>query len=63
MPRAKKHLCDGEFWSDGYFSSTAGKHCDELMLLNYVKNLSNNYEQLHSDHQLAMFKQNAPLTK
>ena len=54
-PHVKKQLWGGEFWSDGYFASTVGKHGDESMIKNYVKNQGKNYEQLHSDHQLAMF--------
>ncbi|MCP4323480.1 MAG: IS200/IS605 family transposase [Alteromonadales bacterium] len=54
-PHVKKRLWGGEFWSDGYFASTVGKHGDESMIWNYVKNQGNNYEQMHSEHQLAMF--------
>ena len=54
-PHVKKQLWGGEFWSDGYFASTVGKHGDESMIRNYVKNQGNNYEQMHSDHQLVMF--------
>lgn len=55
MTTCKKAIMGGEFWSGGYFASTVGKHGDESMIRNYVKNQGNNYEQLHSDHQLAMF--------
>lgn len=34
----KKQLWGGEFWSDGYFTSTVGKHGDESMIRKYVKN-------------------------
>ncbi|OUS67598.1 IS200/IS605 family transposase [Pseudoalteromonas sp. A601] len=54
-PHVKKQLWGGEFWSDGYFASTVGKHGDESMIRKYVKNQGNNYDQLHSDHQIAMF--------
>ena len=54
-PEVKKQLWGGEFWSDGYFSSTVGKHGDEAMIENYVRNQGKNYKQLHSDHQLALF--------
>jgi len=53
-PHVKKQLWGGEFWSDGYFASTVGKHGDEKMIRNYVKKQGNNYEQLHSEHQLAI---------
>jgi len=52
---AKKKLWGGEFWSDGYFSSTVGKHGDEVMIGKYVKGQGGLYQKLHSDHQLAMF--------
>ncbi len=31
-PEVKKHLWDGEFWTDGYYVSTAGKHADESVI-------------------------------
>ena len=54
-PHVKKQLWGGEFWSDGYFASTVGKHGDEAMIENYVKNQGKEYQKLHSDHQLALF--------
>jgi putative transposase len=51
----KKQLWGEEFWSDGYFASTIGKHGDETMIRRYVKSQGGNHEQLHSDHQLAIF--------
>ena len=36
-PHVKKKLWGGEFWSDGYFASTVGKHGDEQMIAKYVK--------------------------
>ncbi len=36
-PHVKKKLWGGEFWSDGYFTSTVGKHGDEAMIGKYVK--------------------------
>ena len=54
-PQVKKMLWGGEFWSDGYFASTAGKHGDETMIGNYVKGQGGTYQKLHSDHQLALF--------
>ncbi|MDP7593408.1 MAG: IS200/IS605 family transposase [Litorilituus sp.] len=54
-PHVKKQLWGGEFWSDGYFASTVGKHGDESMIRKYVKSQGKNYEQLHSDHQLVIF--------
>ena len=54
-PQVKKQLWGGEFWADGYFASTVGKHGDEATIANYVKNQGNEYHKLHSDHQLALF--------
>jgi REP-associated tyrosine transposase len=54
-PHVKNKLWGGEFWTDGYFASTVGKHGDEKMIGNYVKNQGNEYQKLHSDHQLALF--------
>ena len=54
-PQVKKQLWGGEFWTDGYFASTVGKHGDENMIGKYVKNQGNNYHKLHEDRQLAMF--------
>ncbi|MBK3824446.1 transposase, partial [Paraburkholderia aspalathi] len=48
-------LWGGEFWSDGYFASTVGKHGDEQMIGRYVKNQGKEYSKLYSDHQLALF--------
>lgn len=54
-PEVKKKLWGGEFWSDGYFASTVGKHGDEAMISKYVKGQGGEYQKLHSDHQLALF--------
>ena len=51
----KKQLWGGEFWSDGYFASTVGKHGDEKMIQDYVQNQGKTYSQLHQDLQLVMF--------
>ncbi len=54
-PQVKKRLWGGEFWSDGYFASTVGKHGDESMIRDYVKNQGLEYSKLHEDRQLAFF--------
>jgi len=54
-PHVKKQLWGGEFWSDGYFASSVGKHGDESMIQKYVKNQGKKYNELHKDHQLVMF--------
>lgn len=54
-PQVRKQLWGGEFWSDGYFASTVGKHGDEAMIGRYVKNQGGHYQMLHSDHQPRLF--------
>lgn len=51
-PHVKKQLWGGEFWSDGYFASTVGKHGDENKIANYVKNQGKDYYKLHEDKRL-----------
>ncbi len=54
-PHVKKPLWGGEFWTDGYFASTVGKHGDEQMIGNYVKKQGKTYQKLHEDRQFALF--------
>ena len=54
-PQVRKQLWGGEFWSDGSFASTVGKHGDERMIASYVKDQDKEYLQLHRDEQLALF--------
>ena len=54
-PHVKNQLWGGEFWSDGYFASTVGKHGDETLIANYVKQQGNEYKQLHQNRQLRLF--------
>ena len=54
-PHVKQKLWGGEFWTDGYFVSSVGKHGDETMIDNYVKNRGKEYTKLHNDHQLVLF--------
>ena len=54
-PQVKKQLWGGEFWSDGYFASTVGKHGDEGMIARYVQKQGDAYLKLHRDEQLALF--------
>ena len=54
-PQVKKQLWGGEFWTDGYFASTVGKHGDENMIGKYVKNQGGQYQKLHEDKQLSLF--------
>jgi REP element-mobilizing transposase RayT len=55
VPVVKKILWGGEFWSDGYFSSTVSKHGNESVISKYVKNQGTEYQILHSDLQLRIF--------
>lgn len=62
VPSVKKQLWGGEFWMDGYFVSTVGKHGDEDMISHYVKNQGqeeNTYKKLHKqkrdDNQLTLW--------
>jgi REP element-mobilizing transposase RayT len=54
-PQVKRQLWGGEFWTDGYFVSTVGKHVNEAMIGKYVKDQGSEYQKLHSDHQLGLF--------
>ena len=54
-PHVKKQLWGGEFWSDGYFASTVGRHGDENMIKKYVQNQGKEYNQLHDNKQFSMF--------
>jgi len=54
-PQVKKQLWGGEFGSDGYFASTVGKHGDEQMIANYVKEQGQEYKKLHENRQLRLF--------
>lgn len=53
VPSVKKQLWGGEFWTDGYFISTVGKHGDEDMISDYVKGQGKEgeYKKLHKQKQ------------
>ena len=53
-PQVKEQLWGGEFWSDGYFASTVGKHGDEQLIGDYVMKQSKKYKILHRDKQLPL---------
>ena len=61
VPAIKKQLWGGEFWSKGYFISTVGRHGNEDVIRQYVKNQGSTkspkpYKQLHrQDVQLELF--------
>ncbi|MBN2107303.1 MAG: IS200/IS605 family transposase [Deltaproteobacteria bacterium] len=54
-PQVKKKLWGGEFWSDGYFASTVGRHGNEETISVYVKKQGKKYKKIHEDRQLALF--------
>jgi len=50
VPHVKKQLWGGEFWSDGYYVSTVGRHGSEQAIQRYVKEQGQEtaYKQLHA---------------
>ena len=54
-PQVKKKLWGGEFWTDGYYASTVGKHGNENAITEYVKKQGKNYQKLYEDRQLSLF--------
>jgi putative transposase len=54
-PQVKRQLWGGEFWTDGYFAGTVGKHGNEKMIGAYVKEQGLTYAKLHGDYQLVLF--------
>ena len=54
-PHVKEQLWGGEFWSDGYFASSVGRHGDENTIKDYVKGQGLEYQKIHEDRQLALF--------
>jgi len=50
----KKQLWVGEFWSDGYFASSVGRHGDEDTIKNYVKGQGQEYQKQLEDRQLVL---------
>lgn len=54
-PQVKKQLWGGEFWTDGYFASTVGKHGDESKIARYVKAQGLEYDQLYKNNQRRLF--------
>src|SRR5919202_835399 len=54
-PEVKKRLWGGEFWTDGYFASTVGRHGNEKAIGAYVRRQCSGYRKLHEERQLALF--------
>lgn len=42
-PEVKKKLWGGEFWTDGYFISTVGKHGNESVIKQYIRYFRQTY--------------------
>jgi REP-associated tyrosine transposase len=58
VPTVKKRLWGSEFWSQGYFISTVGRHGNEAVIRHYVRQQGSEkgYTQLHrQDVQLGLF--------
>ena len=58
VPAVKKHLWGGEFWSKGYFISTVGRHGNEEVIRQYVKQQGSEktYKKLHRQEiQMELF--------
>jgi len=55
-PEVKKQLWGGEFWTDGYFVSTVGKHGNEDVIKRYIQEQGEEaeYERLYEE-QLNLF--------
>lgn len=55
-PEVKKQLWGGEFWTDGYFVGTVGRHGNEETIKRYVQQQgqAEEYKQLHVQ-QLRLF--------
>ena len=54
-PEVKKRLWGGEFWTDGYFASTVGRHGNEKASGAYVRRQGSGYRKRHEERQLALF--------
>jgi len=54
-PEVRKQLWGGEFWTDGYYAGTVGKHGNENTVTNHVKRQGTDYQILHEDRQLTLF--------
>ena len=54
-PEVRKRLWGGEFWTDGYFAGTVGRHGNEKAISAYVRRQGSGYRKLHEERQLALF--------
>ena len=51
----KKQLWGGEFWTDGYFGGTVGKHGNEDTITKYVKSQGMAYHKFYENYQVSLF--------
>jgi len=56
-PEVKTQLWGAEFWTDGYYVSTVGKHGNENAISKYVREqgVEKEYKALHKAKQLRLF--------
>ena len=54
-PEVKKLLWGGQFWTDGYYMNTVGKHGNEEVIRNYVRDQGGRYHRIHRG-QLSLFE-------
>jgi len=49
VPPGHKKAWGGEFWTDGYFSGTVGKHGNENTIGHSVKEQGKKYQKLYEN--------------
>ncbi len=56
-PGVKRALWGGAFWGSGFYVNTAGRHSNEKVIAEYVKNQgkAEEYKRLHKNNQLILF--------
>ena len=56
-PGVKRALWGGAFWGSGFYINTVGRHSNEKIIVQYVKNQGKEkeYEVLHKTDQLDLF--------
>jgi len=56
-PGVKRALWGGAFWGSGYYINTVGRHSNEQIIAQYVKNQGKKeeYQVLHKTDQLNLF--------
>jgi len=56
-PGVKRALWGGSFWGSGYYVNTVGRHVNEKVIAQYVKNQGKEkeYRQVYFNNQLNLF--------